>query len=167
MYLFFNDSSTKENKDKTEDVEHERKKQPPNMNSTSAQDLWTLFRFIRYYKTNTGNSLAEPFLNLPRKTELPDYYLTTAKPISLHIIRKRIRSGDYAEIGTEGLNADMNLMFENCKSYNRPESRLFKDACKLQKVLKKRYEDLKIENKNGSYINIEDNSSSEKTAEVR
>ena len=26
-------------------------------------------------------------------------------------------------------------MFENCKAYNRPDSRLYKDGCKLQKIL--------------------------------
>ena len=119
---------------------HEKKEARQYLNSTSVHDLWTLYRFIRYYKTNNGTSLAEPFLDLPLKKELPDYYLLIAKPISLSIIRKKLKSGDYAVIGTEGLIADMNLMFENCKSYNIPDSRLFKDACKLQKVLKRRYD---------------------------
>ena len=132
--------STKENCKKEKVVVHEKKEKRQYLNSTSVHDLWTLYRFIRYYKTNNGTSLAEPFLDLPLKKELPDYYLLIAKPISLSIIRKKLKSGNYAVIGTEGLMADMNLMFENCKSYNISDSRLFKDACKLQKVLKRRYE---------------------------
>ena len=88
------------------------------MNSRTVQDLWTLYRFIRYYKTNNGIPISEPFLNLPLKKDLPDYYLSISKPISLSIIRKKLKSGEYSELGTTGLNADMNLMFENCKSYN-------------------------------------------------
>ena len=54
---------------------HEKKEARQYLNSTSVHDLWTLYRFIRYYKTNNGTSLAEPFLDLPLKKELPDYYL--------------------------------------------------------------------------------------------
>merc|ERR1712083_1157303 len=115
------------------------------MNSKSDQDLWTLFRFIRYYKTNKGNSLAEPFLNLPLKKDLPNYYKLISKPISLSIIRNKIKSGEYSKIGLAGLNSDMNLMLENCKSYNGPDCKIFKDACKLQKILQRRYEDLQLE----------------------
>jgi hypothetical protein len=140
-------------------VVHEKKEARQYLNSTSVHDLWTLYRFIRYYKTNNGTSLAEPFLDLPLKKELPDYYLLIAKPISLSIIRKKLKSGDYAVIGTEGLMADMNLMFENCKSYNIPDSRLFKDACKLQKVLKRRYE--KITSEGGTILHLLISSSGE------
>ena len=93
--------------------------------------LWALFSFIRYYKTNKGDALAEPFLSLPSKRELPDYYQSIAQPISLNIIRKKLKNSEYTE--TSALFTDLNLMFENCKTYNRPESRLYKDACKLMR----------------------------------
>ena len=32
------------------------------------------------------------------------------------------------------LYEDMDLMFENCKEYNRPDSRLYKDGVKLQRI---------------------------------
>ena len=86
--------------------------------------LWSLFSYIRYYKTNSGNALAEPFLTLPSKRELPDYYLTIANPISLNNIRKKLKNNEYAD--SSNLYEDLNLMFENCKTYNRPDSRLYK-----------------------------------------
>ena len=88
-----------------------------------------MFGAIRYFKTTGGSPIAEPFLTLPSKRELPDYYKTIDNPISLNIVRKKLKNNEYSD--TEGLFEDMNLMFENCKKYNRPDSRLFKDAVKL------------------------------------
>ena len=86
-----------------------------------------MFSFIRYFKTNKGDPLAEPFLTLPSKRELPDYYESIKNPISLNIIRKNLKAEKYGS-DVEKLYKDMNKMFDNCKEYNRPESRLFKDA---------------------------------------
>ena len=44
-------------------------------------------------------------------------------------------------------------MFENCKEYNRPESRLFKDGLKLQRAMKHKYDEMA-----GSDENEDDNS---------
>ena len=79
--------------------------------------LGALFSAIRYCKTASGNNLAEPFLTLPSKRELPDYYETIKNPISLNAIRKKLKNNEYSD--TEGLYNDLNLMFENCKKYNR------------------------------------------------
>jgi Bromodomain len=47
---------------------------------------WVLFNAVRFYKSPGGNELAEPFLTLPSKRELPDYYLTIPEPISLNMV---------------------------------------------------------------------------------
>ena len=49
--------------------------------------------------------------------ELPDYYVTIPNPISLNLIRKKLKNSEYAD--TEGLHEDLSRMFENCKKYNR------------------------------------------------
>ena len=97
------------------------------IDKASEDPLWALFSFIRYFKTNKGDPLAEPFLTLPSKRELPDYYESIKNPISLNIIRKNLKAEKYGS-DVEKLYKDMNKMFDNCKEYNRPESRLFKDA---------------------------------------
>lgn len=48
--------------------------------------MWVLFNAVRYYKSASGNELAEPFLTLPSKRELPDYYITIPEPISLNMV---------------------------------------------------------------------------------
>jgi len=120
------------------------------IDKAQAEDpLWALFSFIRYFKTNKGDPLAEPFLTLPSKRELPDYYESIKNPISLNIIRKNLKAEKYGS-DVEKLYKDMNKMFDNCKEYNRPESRLFKDANRLQKLLKNKYEDLDTESEEES-----------------
>ena len=44
-------------------------------------------------------------------------------------------------------------MFENCKEYNRPDSRLYKDGLKLQRAMKHKYDEMA-----GSDENEDDNS---------
>ncbi len=50
--------------------------------------LWNLYAQVRYYKTGSGNPVAEPFLQLPSKRELPDYYESIKNPISLNMVRE-------------------------------------------------------------------------------
>ena len=40
---------------------------------------------------------------------------------------------------------DMNLMFENARQYNPPESKLYKDSLRLQKVLQKKVAEMSAE----------------------
>ena len=37
---------------------------------------------------------------------------------------------------------DLSLMFENCKRFNRVDSRLYKDGCRLQKIFQTKLEEL-------------------------
>ncbi len=105
--------------------------------------LWQLYTYVRNYETPSGVKLYEPFLTLPSKRELPDYYVEIAEPISLNQIRKKLKQGEYSELSE--LADDMNLMFENCKQYNRPESRLYKEGLKLQKMMANKVEELEMD----------------------
>ena len=105
--------------------------------------LWQLYSYTRHFETPSGVKLYEPFLTLPSKRELPDYYLAIAEPISLNQIRKKLKSGEYSQLSE--LADDLNLMFENCKTYNRPDSRLFKDGAKLQKLMNNKLEELAMD----------------------
>ena len=49
--------------------------------------MWVLYNAVRYYKSPGGNELAEPFITLPSKRELPDYYITIPEPISLNMVK--------------------------------------------------------------------------------
>jgi len=102
--------------------------------------LWTLYQHVRHYKSTTGIDYSEPFLQLPSKREFADYYITIGDPISLNEIRKKLKAGEYDSLSS--LYEDLDLMFENCKEYNRPDSRLYKDGVKLQRAAKAKFEEL-------------------------
>ena len=121
--------------------EYDENKKIRALNLDLIKRFWAVFSLIRYYKTNSGNALAEPFLTLPSKRELPDYYVTIKDPISLNIIRKKIKNNEYGT-NTQLLVDNLMLMFDNCKAYNRPDSRLYKDACKLSRFLRYKYNDM-------------------------
>jgi len=106
----------------------------------STDPLWKLYSTVRNYTTERGLEIAEVFMSLPSKRELPDYYQTIAQPISLNQIRRKIRNGEYPTL--QHLGEDLDIMFNNCKTYNRPDSKLWKDGNKLHKVMNARLEEL-------------------------
>ncbi len=106
--------------------------------------LWQLYNHVRRYETASGFLLSAPFKTLPSKRELPDYYDVIEEPISLNGIQKKLRAGEYGG-NIQDLYDDLNIMFENCKAYNRKESSLYKDGCKLQKICQAKYEELTME----------------------
>lgn len=101
---------------------------------------------------NTG--LSQPFSKLPSKRYYPDYYKEIATPMSLQQIRNKLlvsivgraciinlqphfcffklffsvlQNGNYETVSD--VAGDLNLMFENAKFYNRPDSKIYKVEC--------------------------------------
>lgn len=97
----------------------------------------------------TGNILCEPFLKLPSRRRYADYYREIKNPISLSRIRAKLAREDYGNLSE--LASDLSLMFENAKHYNRPDSKLFKDAVKLQRVMQTRFHELLADDEVRSY----------------
>lgn len=101
---------------------------------------WQLYETIKNMTNNQGHLLSEPFWKLPSKRYYPDYYKEIKNPVSLSQIRNKLKRGDYGTISE--VAGDMNIMFENAKKYNRPDSRLYKDAVKLQKIMQAKVQEL-------------------------
>ncbi|XP_071450417.1 protein polybromo-1 isoform X3 [Hetaerina americana] len=104
---------------------------------------WQLYDDIRSCSSNSQGLnylLSEPFWRLPSKRYYPDYYKEIKNPISLCQIRSKLRRGEYGTISE--VAGDMNIMFENAKKYNRPDSRIYKDAVKLQKMMQNKVQEL-------------------------
>ena len=79
-------------------------------------------------------------MKLPSRRRYPDYYREIKNPISLSRIRAKVVREEYGNLSE--LASDLSLMFENAKSYNRPDSKLFKDAVKLQKLMQTKFQEL-------------------------
>ncbi|KAL0270693.1 UNVERIFIED_CONTAM: hypothetical protein PYX00_008011 [Menopon gallinae] len=101
---------------------------------------WQLYEVVKNTTNNGGYALCEPFWKLPSKRYYPDYYKEIKNPVSLLQIKNKLKKGEYGTVSE--VAGDLNIMFENAKKYNRPESRLYKDAIKLQKVMQHKVKEL-------------------------
>ncbi|XP_076040531.1 protein polybromo isoform X16 [Oratosquilla oratoria] len=103
---------------------------------------WQLFQAVKSLTSPTDHNyqLIEPFRRLPNRRWHADYYIEIKNPISLSQIRKKIVKGDYRYISD--MVEDFNLMFDNAQQYNRPDSRIYRDAVKLQKFVQTKAEEL-------------------------
>ncbi|KAL8620376.1 hypothetical protein ACOMHN_013001 [Nucella lapillus] len=95
--------------------------------------FWIIYRTVKNHKMPDGEELSQPFCKLPSKKFYPDYYHEIKKPMSLYNVRKKIRASQYQTL--RECACDINLIFENARKYNQDESKIYKDACILQKVL--------------------------------
>ncbi|KAF4612236.1 hypothetical protein D9613_004216 [Agrocybe pediades] len=84
-----------------------------------------------------GRILSEPFLQKPPKRKYPDYYVIIQQPIALDDIKKRLDNNQYSSL--EGVKQDFELLFNNAKQYNLPDSQIFIDAKDLLKLVHKTY----------------------------
>ncbi|XP_030633030.1 polybromo 1, like [Chanos chanos] len=120
-----------------------------------------LYQSVRGARNTQGQLLAEPFLQLPSRREYPDYYQQIKHPISLQQIRDKMKSGEYD--GVEQMEVDLNLMFENAKRYNVPNSAIYKRAQKLQQILQTKKRELKEENEGDSLLSSDTGSTKRKS----
>ncbi len=60
--------------------------------------------------------MSDPFIQLPTRRDLPDYYDIIKKPIDLKRVQARIKDNKYASL--DMLAADMELMAKNTQEYN-------------------------------------------------
>lgn len=69
----------------------------------------------------------------PVSFEVKGYYDIIKNPISLFDIRKKI--GDYQFLNSQALLADMDLLVQNCSSFNGPNSLLTQNAVAIYGML--------------------------------
>ena len=67
-----------------------------------------------------------PFVKLPPKRDWGDYYLIIQNPICMNDIMKRIKKEEYKSLND--LRKDMELLCNNCRTFNEDGSILYSDA---------------------------------------
>ncbi|KAJ8378965.1 hypothetical protein AAFF_G00232590 [Aldrovandia affinis] len=112
--------------------------------------IFQLYEAVRGGRNSQGQLIAEPFLQLPSRKEYPDYYQQIKLPVSLQQIREKMRNNEYENV--EQMDADLTLMFENAKSYNVPNSGIYKRVLKLQQVLQLKKSELLREEEGDSML---------------
>uniref|UniRef100_A0A8D3E6I9 Protein polybromo-1 n=1 Tax=Scophthalmus maximus TaxID=52904 RepID=A0A8D3E6I9_SCOMX len=102
--------------------------------------IFQLYEAVRGARNSQGQVFSEPFQHLPSRREYPDYYQQIKQPITLQQIRAKMKNGEYESL--DQMEADLNLMFENAKRYNMPNSSIYKRAFRLQQIMQAKKRDL-------------------------
>ncbi|CAI5439479.1 unnamed protein product [Caenorhabditis angaria] len=100
----------------------------------NAEDpLWQLYWTIRNAKHEKDRTitLADNFLELPSKQMYPDYFDEIQTPVSLFMINKKLKNGDY---DMRGLVRDLLQMYSNACEYNMESSEVYIAAKKLEQI---------------------------------
>uniref|UniRef100_A0A673JPM0 Protein polybromo-1 n=1 Tax=Sinocyclocheilus rhinocerous TaxID=307959 RepID=A0A673JPM0_9TELE len=102
--------------------------------------IFQMYEAVRGCRNNQGQLLAEPFFQLPSRKDYPNYFQQISHPISLQQIRSKMKNSEYESV--EQIDTDLNLMFENAKRYNVPNSQIYKRVMKLQHILQMKRKEL-------------------------
>uniref|UniRef100_A0A6B2EAH9 Putative chromodomain-helicase dna-binding protein n=1 Tax=Phlebotomus kandelakii TaxID=1109342 RepID=A0A6B2EAH9_9DIPT len=87
---------------------------------------------VMKYSDSDGRVLSEPFMKLPSKRELPDYYEIIKKPLDIKKILQRIDDGKYMDFSD--LERDFIQLCQNAQIYNEETSLIYADSIMLQSV---------------------------------
>ena len=79
-------------------------------------------------------TLADAFLELPSRKELPDYYDVIRRPVDIKKIRSRITTSKYRSV--DDLQEDFHTMCQNAQTYNMEGSQIHDDSLALQVIFR-------------------------------
>merc|ERR1712156_1262686 len=91
-----------------------------------------LMEIVIRYKDEDGRVLSEPFMKLPTRKELPDYYEVIRRPVDIFKIQAKIDDGKYDDL--DALEKDFMLLCSNTQKYNEDGSLIHEDSIVLQSV---------------------------------
>jgi len=81
-----------------------------------------------------GNSLSFAFRQPVSADDVPDYYEVIKQPMDLSTMEHKLDTNQYPNV--DAFLADAQLIFDNCRTYNAEGSSYYKNATKLEKILK-------------------------------
>jgi len=91
-----------------------------------------ILQIVIEYKDADERILSEPFMKLPSRKELPDYYEVIKKPVDIHKLKLRYKAGRYKTL--QEFENDFMLLCKNAQSYNVEGSTIYEDSIVLQSV---------------------------------
>ena len=87
--------------------------------------------------------MSDPFMKLPTRKELPDYYEVIQKPVDITKILTTIEDGKYKDMDV--MEKDFMLLCQNTQKYNEDGSLIHEDSIVLQSVFTNAREKLSLE----------------------
>lgn len=103
---------------------------PPKVDTPMEGRIKNVLKGLRRQKTASGELKIFSFDRLPDKGAMPDYYQEIQRPMAVDVLKKKLKRKKYTSF--DQFVTDVELMFENAKSYNTDDSQIYKDAVLLQ-----------------------------------
>uniref|UniRef100_A0A1B6FFX3 ATP-dependent helicase brm n=1 Tax=Cuerna arida TaxID=1464854 RepID=A0A1B6FFX3_9HEMI len=91
-----------------------------------------LMNVVIKYTDSDSRVLSDPFMKLPSRKELPDYYEVIKKPMDIKKIMTRIEESKYIDF--DDLERDFMQLCKNAQLYNEEASLIHEDSIVLQSV---------------------------------
>ncbi|KAI1007060.1 hypothetical protein K3495_g1161 [Podosphaera aphanis] len=124
--------NTKTEDGNKEDPESQKKRgRPPKVHTPMEARINTLLKGLRKFKNPSGDLKILPFEKLPDKSLMPEYYQEIKQPIAMDLIKRKAKRKKYHSV--DQVLKDLDLMFDNAKSYNLEDSQVYRDAVDLQR----------------------------------
>ncbi|KAI9666205.1 MAG: hypothetical protein M1821_004140 [Bathelium mastoideum] len=120
----------KEDAKVTEAELRKRRGRPPRVDTPMEARIKNVMKGLRKPKNSHGQLKISHFERLPDKAVMPEYYNEIKNPIAFDVLKKKLKRKKYTTL--EQFMKDVDVMFENAKSYNQDESQIYKDAVELQ-----------------------------------
>lgn len=99
---------------------------PPELTKKMKRLINSVSKFVN----SDGRCIADPFVLLPSRRELPNYYQVIKQPVDIKKIRERVKNHKYRSL--DMLEQDFILMCKNAREYNMEQSLIYMDSITLQ-----------------------------------
>ncbi|WFD33315.1 RSC chromatin remodeling complex ATPase component [Malassezia cuniculi] len=139
---------TRKRKIDTSESETSKRRRVDGEREAVREALLPIYNAVKDAEDESGRPHSELFLEIPKKSEYPDYHVLIKRPIALKQIKRRIDTRAYKSV--EAARDDFYLMFENARTYNQEGSLVWLDAEALQAVFDSKYAELQNDIGHGS-----------------
>jgi chromatin structure-remodeling complex subunit RSC1/2 len=117
---------------KDDDPESRKKRgRPPRVDTPMEARIKAIMKGIRKPRNSQNKLMVSAFERVPDKTVMPEYHAEIKSPMAMDILKRKLKRKKYNSV--DHFMQDVELMFENAKSYNEDDSQVYKDAVHLQK----------------------------------
>ncbi|KAF2470470.1 Bromodomain-containing protein [Lindgomyces ingoldianus] len=117
---------------KDNDPESRKKRgRPPRVDTPMEARIKAIMKGIRKPRNQLNKLMVSAFERVPDKAVMPEYHAEIKNPMAMDILKKKLKRKKYSSV--DHFMQDVELMFENAKTYNEDDSQVYKDAVFLQK----------------------------------
>merc|ERR1712241_81067 len=136
-------SGKKQKRREEEEEDEPKKKKKKSAFKKLQKQMRKLLEIVIQYEDQDGRVLSDPFMKLPTRKELPDYYEVIRKPVDISKILTKIEDGKYDDM--DMMARDFDLLCINTQKYNEDGSLIHEDSIVLQSVFTNAREKLQTE----------------------